>query len=338
MRVLMVIPGSADDQASMVFARRQSAAVESAGGTVAFFFLASRTDPRAVMREVSRLRQVVADVRPDVVHAHFGTVTGMVCVTAGCRPLVVSFRGSDINPLYHSFRRNLGDHWLRNTLGRAMSRRAAHRAEGIVCVSEQLRQRLPASTRGRAIVVPSGVDLERFTPASREAARAALGWSTTDRVVLFNAGRFSALKRPELAQAAVEWARRELPDIKLVTLDGTASPSSIPQIINASDVVLLTSDYEGSPNIVKEAIACSVPVVSTPAGDVPERLADVRPSWLTDGSVAALGRGIVEAITFGGRTNGAEIARRDLDGRIGAQKLLAFYHDVVRRTTAPHAR
>jgi len=335
MQVLMVIPGREDDGASMVFARRQSAAVETAGCKVAFFFLASRTDPRLVSKEVSRLRRVVADTRPDVIHAHFGTVTGFVCASAGCRPLVVSFRGSDINPLYHSLRRNLADHWLRNTVGRALSRYAARRADGIICVSEQLRRSLPVSAQSRAIVIPSGVDLTRFAPMCQAEARAAVGWNENERIVLFNAGRFPALKRPDLAQQAVERARRESPDVRLVMLDGRADPATIPQLINASDVVLLTSDFEGSPNIVKEAVACSVPVVATPAGDVPERLADVHPSWVVDGSADALGRALVEALAFRGRTNGSAIAQRDFDVHAGARALVSFY-DRVSRGAADH--
>src|SRR6185437_1692228 len=144
MRVLMVIPGVESDHASMTFARGQADAVAAVGADVTTFFLRSRTDPRMVRSEIRRLRQAIVEVAPDIVHAQFGTVTGAASALARSRPLVVSFRGSDLNPLYRSWRRNVADHWLRNAVGRQLSRYAARRADGIVCVSEQLRRQLPA--------------------------------------------------------------------------------------------------------------------------------------------------------------------------------------------------
>jgi glycosyltransferase involved in cell wall biosynthesis len=242
----------------------------------------------------------------------------------------VSFRGSDLNPLYKSWRRNAADHWLRNAVGRRLSRYAAQRADGIVCVSEQLRQHLPLAARRRAIVIPSAVNLARFAPMPRNEARVRLDWALEDRVVLFNAGRFPALKRPELAIAAVERARASIPGLRMELLDGHLAPTEVPLYVNAANVVLLTSDFEGSPNIVKEAIACGVPVVSTRAGDVPERLADVRPSWVTSSTVNAIADALCAAVAFDGRTNGSEIAARDLDSLSLAQRLIAFYERVLR--------
>src|SRR5439155_17115093 len=106
-------------------------------------------------------------------------------------------------------------------------------------------------------------------------------------VVLFFGGSWPS-KRPELAAAAVEHLARRGVDAELFFVDSVPH-DRVPTYINAANAVLLTSVTEGSPNIVKEALACEVAVVSVDVGDVSERLAGIDGCFIAKADPAALG-------------------------------------------------
>jgi hypothetical protein len=138
-KVLFVIPGDpggTEAGSSMVFARRQAGTLAELGVAVEVFHLRSRTSPGVLITEFCRFRRVVQSFRPEVVHAHFGTMTALFsAVAAGWCPLVITYRGSDLNPVPSS-------RGFRPALGRLLSQLAALRADRIVCVSRRLQQKL----------------------------------------------------------------------------------------------------------------------------------------------------------------------------------------------------
>jgi glycosyltransferase involved in cell wall biosynthesis len=300
-RVLAVIPGR-PESSSMIFARRQVAALAGFGVEARTFFLTSRTNPAVMVREWVRFRRELAEFRPHVVHAHFGTVTALFCALASSsRPLVITYRGSDLNPCPSM------PMW-RSLLGRMFSQIAALSASRIICVSEGLRRTL-WSRHDVATVLPSGVDLRVFVARPRQEARARLGWPAEEKVVLFNAGREPQVKRMDLATSAVERARELVGRLRFEILDGTVDPGLVPLYMSASDCVLVTSDWEGSPCIVQEALACGLPVVSVPVGDVPTLLDGVTPSRIAERTPEALGQAMAEILSSPVRSNGAAKAR-----------------------------
>ncbi len=249
-----------------------------------------------MVREMRRFRVEMRSFSPHLVHAQFGTATAMfAALGAGRTPLVITFRGSDLNPS--------SDHMLRAAAGRWLSQLAALRARDMVCVSAELQARL-WWRRSRAAVLPSGVDAELFQPWPRNVARERLGWAASDRVVLFNAGGNARVKRVDLARAAVTAARREIPDLRWEVVDGSTPPEDMVTLMNASDCLLLTSDYEGSPSVVQEALATNLPIVSVDVGDVRERTAGVRHTHVVERKAVALGRAIVDAVRVPVRTDG----------------------------------
>jgi glycosyltransferase involved in cell wall biosynthesis len=318
-RVLHVIPGEAGGGV-MIFAKRQVASLERAGAAGETFYLPSRTGARVMAREGVRIRRVARTFRPDLIHAHYGTVTAMLCACVTPVPLIITFRGSDLNLVS-------GGRWARTVLARLLSQCAALRAARIICVSARLKRRLWWRTR-RVTVIPSGVDLRTFRPRPRDEVRRELGWPLEDRIVLFNVGNNPQTKRLDLARAAFAraWAVRR--DLRLQIIDGNEPSSRIPSLLNAADCLLVTSDHEGSPNTVKEALACNLPVVSVDVGDVAERLVGVTPSRVVDRSESAIAVGLLEVVGLGGRSNGAA-AVRDLSEESIAQRILAVYREAM---------
>lgn len=294
----------------MIFARRQAESLERQGVEVDLFHLRSRTSWLELAREWRRFRRRLRRVNPQVIHAQFGTMTAWfaawaVTLNRTRRPLVITYRGSDLNPAAESagWREK-----LRAAAGRGLSQLAALRASRIVCVSRELRSRL-WWRREAALVMPSGVDAEVFRPEPRARARGRLGWCEQERVVLFNAGHHPELKRLDLARQAMVLLQDFLDGVRLEVLDGRTPPDRMPGLLNAADCLLLTSDQEGSSTILQEALACNLPVVSVSAGDSAERLAGVRHCAIVERDPAAIAVELARVLRVPVRSNGREKVR-----------------------------
>jgi teichuronic acid biosynthesis glycosyltransferase TuaC len=130
-----------------------------------------------------------------------------------------------------------------------------------------------------------------------------LGWSATDRIALFAADPTIGRKRYWLAEAACREAESRIGSLRLIVAHRTP-PDLVPIYMSAADCLLLTSVHEGSPNVVKEAVTCGLPVVSTDVGDVREVLDGVDPSWVCPADPGQLGAALAECMTEQRRSNG----------------------------------
>jgi teichuronic acid biosynthesis glycosyltransferase TuaC len=304
----------------MIFARRQAESLAQEGVAVEVFHLHSRTSPSILCSEFLRFRSVLARFHPKVVHAHFGTMTAMFAALAvGRCPLVITYRGSDLNPVPSAGR-------LRAGVGRLLSQLAALRAARIVCVSRRLKERL-WWRRDRVTVLASGVDSKIFSPEPRWLARARLGWPLEERIVLFNAGHDPRNKRLDLAEAV----EARVP-IRLEVMDGHLPPERVPTWMNAADCLLVTSDAEGSPTVVQEALASNLPVISVDVGDIPERLAGVTFSRIVERDVSMLAEAVAEMVESPRRSDGRRKAGEFCSRKI-AGELARLYGEVVREQT-----
>jgi len=329
-RVLQVIPGEEQGPA-YIFIKRQVDALERAGVAIERFFLESRTSARVLLREVRRFRRQARAFGPDLVHAQYGTMTSFFCMAGWHGPLVVSFRGSDITRDYDIGR-------IREEVGHVLSHISSVRAQGVICVSRNLADGLWfRSARRRAVIIPSAVDTSLFRPMSRDEARRALGWDLAEKIAVFNIGRAPARKRLDLAEGAVAVAQREYPGLRLATMNIDVPAERVPLWMNAGDCLLMTSDAEGSPNVVKEAMSCNLPVVSVDVGDVRERLEGVEPSYIVERDPAAIGAAVVKVLDAGGRSNGRQAVERDLTEDVMVRRVLEVYEAALGRGEVRHA-
>src|SRR6201985_2359505 len=215
-----------------------------------------------------RLRSLLRRERFDLVHAHYG-LAGWVARLAGARPLLVTFHGTDV----------------RHHLVGPLSRRLAWRVDLVAGVSRALffeedgRPGLPA-VPGSA-VLPCGPELGRFAPSPRAAARAALGLDPAGRYLFFPANPARPEKRHDRAAALAAATGATL------LTGGAIEPEAMSTWMNAADAVLVTSDYEGFGMAAIEALACDVPVLSTPVGVAPYLLAGIEGCLCAPFDVAA---------------------------------------------------
>jgi glycosyltransferase involved in cell wall biosynthesis len=256
MRVLVVtnlVPDAATPQRGR-WVRDQVEAIRARGVEVEEFgFPRGRSNYLPALRA---LRALLRRERFDLVHAHYG-LAGWVARAAGARPLVVTFHGTDV----------------RHPIVGPLSRRLAWQADLAAAVSRALfaeedgRPGLPP-VPGSA-VLPCGPALERFAPTPRAAARGALGLDPDGRYLLFPADPARPEKRGDRAAALAEAAEATL------LTGGSIEPEAMSTWMNAADAVVVTSDYEGFGMAAIEALACDVPVLSTPVGVAPYLLSGI---------------------------------------------------------------
>jgi teichuronic acid biosynthesis glycosyltransferase TuaC len=203
-----------------------------------------------------RLRRLLRRERFDLIHAHYG-LPGWCARLAGARPLIVSFHGTDV----------------RHGIVGALSHRLVWRVDLVAAVSHALFEpeagrpglpRVPGSA-----VLPCGPDLSRFRPMPRAEARQALGLDPKGRYLFFPANPARPEKR---ADRAAELAAASGADL---LTGGSIEPDEMPLWVNSANAVIVTSDYEGFSLPCVEALACNVPVLSTPVGIAPFALAGI---------------------------------------------------------------
>lgn len=315
--------GPADSKG--IFVQRQVASLERLGVEMEVRVVGSASGAPWV-RSVAHLRQELARGQYDLVHAQYGGRTALAAVVAGKgRPVVVSFCGTDLNGL------GTGNRFERAycAAGVVCSQVAAPLATALIVKSEDLAHRLwQRQDRRRCHVIPNGVDLERFRPLDRMAARRRLGWPRDRPVVLASGQSGSPVKRLDVAQAAVDLARARMPGLELRLLRGVP-PDETPYYLNAADTVILTSQHEGSPNVVKEALACNVAVVSVDVGDVRRWIGETPGCRLCDRKPEALAEALVKTISAGGRSQGREVVA-EIDLPRIAQRVVGVYERAIR--------
>lgn len=175
-------------------------------------------------------------------------------------------------------------------------------------------------------VIPHGIDLELFRPLPQSFARQELGWTDDAYQVLFPYRPSRPVKNFERAERVVDAARERVDRPIELQVAVDVEHSRMPVLMNAADAVLLTSNREGSPNTVKEAMACNVPVIATDVGDLAERLAPIARSTVSDDD-AVLAASLAETISAGERSDG-----REAIAEIGLQRQLDRLEAVFERT------
>ena len=284
--------------ASGIFVIRQVTSLRKLGLKISRYDLGGSHSPIHFFKNWLRLRHKIRQLRPDIVHAQYGTIQAMLAVLTGS-PTVVSFCGGDLIRAAPSVSP------MRAHLGFLMSNLAALRAGGIICKSEELRQALWWK-RSEAVVIPSGVDLDIFTPGPQDDAREELGWEIGPPIVFFSSGGDEKNKGLDIVQRAMEVVCNQIPNAQLQTISHNIHPRRMPLYFRAADVLVCASKREGSPNVVKEALACNLPVVSTPVGDVRERLKGVYPSAIVPREPKAFGEAVARILLERQRSNGRE--------------------------------
>jgi teichuronic acid biosynthesis glycosyltransferase TuaC len=302
-----------------VFIARQAEFLRREGVEVDLFPFRGARDPRNYLSAWREVRSRIGQGGYDLVHAQFGQ-SGITALPKSV-PLVVTFRGDDLEGIIGDNGQYVASGWVL----RGVSRMVARQADAVIVVSEHMKRYLPRSAA--AHVMPSGIDLELFRPQLRDQVRTAIGLPLDERLVLFVGNPALARKRFALAQAAVDALGPGQP-VRLI-VGWEMQHRQIADLMSACDALIVTSMQEGSPNSVKEALACNLPVVSVPVGDVALRLKGVAgcelcPNDRVETLAAALGRVLQRRERIEGRS-----AVEHLNEVLLTRQLIGIYRSVL---------
>lgn len=309
MRILSLVT---NDTAN--FYRQQVAGLRNRGHTVETLSVpgdvgtdGTRTGRRPVSAYLRYYPRVVtaAAEEYDVVHANYG-LTGPPAIVQPFHPVVLTLWGSDVT----------GDI---SPLSRVCSRFA----DAVVVMSREMAEIVGCDCH----VIPHGVDFEKFRPIPQPIARKEVGWDVETQQVLFPYAPSREEKNFSRAKRIVDQARPRLDDpLELQTMSGVPH-DYVPWYMNAADAMLLPSKREGSPNTVKEALACDLPVVTTNVGDTAQRVEGVTHST-ADNDDEVLVDAIVAVLQSGERSNGrAAVADLRLENQL--DRIEAVYRSVA---------
>lgn len=299
MKVLFVASGNKGRFAP--FITEQAEALQRKGCEVAFFAVRGKGF-LGYLRARKGLLAAIRTFQPDLIHAHYG-LCGLLATLQRKVPVVTTFHGSDINePGVRHF-------------SRLAMRRSAHS----IFVAQSLVDIL--RPRKKFTLLPCGVNLAAFPDLSKAEARKRLGLPLEGKRILFAGAFDNPVKNATLAQAAAAL----VPEAELIELKGFGREEVALQML-AADALLMTSFTEGSPQVVKEAMAAGCPVVSVDVGDVRERIAGLTACSICKCSPEDLAEGLRNALAFAGRTGGRERLRAlGLDNDSIAGQLMEIY-------------
>lgn len=307
MKVLFV--GSGNHARISPIIKAQGDSLVKAGVDVDYFLVKGK-GIKGYLSQIGPLRKYWKAHHFDVVHAHY-SLSAYVASLAGVKPLVVSLMGSDVKAT--------GWH---GKFVRLFSK--LFRWKNIIVKSKDMAE----AVRIKAVkIIPNGVDMDVFVPMDKDECQKKMGWDKGKKHIVFPANPDRPEKDFALAQQAVRLLGN---DIAIHVFQQVEHKETV-YYYNAADVILLTSKWEGSPNVIKEALACCRPIVSTNVGDVKERMSGVEGCYVAETrNPDELSGYLKQAMNMECLTTGREaIISDELGSRQIAERIISIYKNTL---------
>ncbi len=244
MKILIICSGNSGYISP--FTEEQAKSIEALGHDVKIVPIIGK-GAIGYLRAIPNLRKQAKHFNPDIIHSHYGLSGLAACFVRGF-PHVITFHGSDITVPWERFL-SLIVHIL---------------SDHSIFVEENLSKKLNTLYAKKSSLIPCGVNLDIFYPMNKAEARDKLGIDHAKLYALFGGSIQVKRKNYKLAQESVEKTGKEIKLIELFNKTRT----EVNLLLNAVDFLLLTSHSEGSPQIIKEAMACNCPIVTSDVGDI----------------------------------------------------------------------
>lgn len=276
-------------------------------GITVHYFLIEGKGIFGYIKNRAHLKKEIKEYHSDIVHAHYG-LSGILANLQRNVPVITTFHGSDINVITN----------------RPFSILSSLLSKYSIFISKELCRKL--IIKGRSAIIPSGVDLDLFFPVDKLEARKQLDLPPHEKLVLFAGSFNNQIKNYPLAKAAIDL----LDNVRLVELKGYTR-SEVNLLMNACDAAILTSHHEGSPQFIKEAMACNRPVVSTNVGDVLKVFGDIQGCFIAKPDKSNIADKLKLAFEFPCTLDGRQrIIDLGIDLKSVTTRVLEVYNCVLR--------
>lgn len=289
------------------FVHDQIESIRALGVDVDVLFIDGKASRWNYLRGFGQLHRWLRTHNPyDIIHAHY-VFSGIIALVQQQAPVLLTHHGIEVVLRWQGL----------------LCRLVTPLLNWVIVTSPIVKQALNAK---HVYVIPCGIDMEKFAPKPKDEARKALGLPMERKLVLF-VGELRSEKRIEIIREAVCLLSAEDPLVDLVI--ATDRPNSeVPLYMNACDVLALASDFEGSPMVIKEAMACNLPIVSVDVGDVAEVIGNTAGCYLCHRTPEDMMAKIRLALDRGVRTDGRQaIAYLSLEAT--ARRILAVYEEML---------
>ncbi|MCZ6594906.1 MAG: glycosyltransferase [Bacteroidetes bacterium] len=309
MKILIVCSGNPkngkfDFNTHQSFVEEQMSALNKTGVKTELFLIKGR-GVFGYLKNLPLLRQSIGLSECSAIHAHFG-LSGMLAVLQRKVPVIITFHGTDIR----QFPLNV------------ISSVASCFSKWNIFVSELLKEKLLLRHKKKYSIIPCGVDFEKFFPMDKTRARQLLRLVEDKFYILFSSAFDNPIKNYQLARKAVQPINNA---VLLELKDYTREEVNL--LFNACDLLLITSCFESSSQVAKEAMACNCPIVSTDVGIVGKLISNQDGCYLTSYDPSEVQNKIESAINFRKRTNGRSKVL-NFNNNLIAEKLLHVYGQV----------
>ena len=309
------------------FVTEQGESLRAAGCEVDYFLVRGN-----YLLAVRDLKKKIREYKPDIVHAHYG-LSAITAELQSLAPVVTTFHnGETLNPLV-------------NFASSLMSLRAKH----VIYVAQHIRDLSYFKARNYSII-PCGVPMEQMTIIPKDEARRQLGWDPNKKYILFGGAFSNERKNYALLRDAIAQLNEQSPitihqsPIECVEMKNLTRSQCVLRM-NACDLFALPSHSEGSPQALKEAMACNCPCVATDIADVKYLFGDEPGHWILrnprktherwDGDEKSLDEMtslLREALSFSGRTHGRQrILDLELSNEQVAKRIIKIYEDIINK-------
>ena len=311
MRLLLVArkkSGYYKDMSPFVY--EQGEALRTLGNEVEYFLV----DGKGLLSYFKARRPLLDKIRefaPDIVHAHYG-LSGITAVLQNKVPVVTTFHNGE----------TLG--FWQNIFSSFFSLRASY----MVYVAQHIYEKTFFKRKRDYAILPCGVDLDECAITDYKQARLELGFDVGKKYVLFGGAFDNLRKNYPLLKNGIELLHRD--DIVTKEMKGL-SRAEVSKLLCACDLFALPTKSEGSPQALKEAMACNCPIMATDVADIKYLLGDIEGHFICSFEPKDVAAVLAEALSFDSRTKGRErIMELGLENQQVAERLMNIYKNVLK--------
>ena len=306
------------------FVKRQKGKLEELGAEIDVYEFVGGGNPKNYLRARNEVQKLIKTNKYQLAHAQWGQ--SVIPLLPKRIPIVITYRGDDLEGVYSNTR---GDYGLKSAVLKAVGRFVARFADHTMVVSSHMLKLFKPRTA--VDVIPSGIDFTKMPNKTKAQLREELGLPQDKKIIIFPSSPEVKRKNFELVEAAFNQLKQRHPDLMLHVVFGV-NHAELLKHLKASDFLFFASYHEGSPNVVKEAIAVDTPIVSVPVADVPERLGQIPGCFISqDYSTSAFVEASEKAMHHDYSEYQSRSYAKELDESILAKRVYNIYQKVAKQ-------